>query len=351
MGKGATKKSEQAARVSVVMAVRNGAHHLSEAIESILAQTFGDYEFLIVDDASDDQTPDILDRFARREDRIQIIRNDQNIGPYPSANRALTIAKGDIIARIDADDRCTPDRLMRQVGFLDTHPEHLLVGSGYRSIDASGRVLFQKPNPMDDFAVRWTACFRMPMVHPSFSFRARLADGAPVKYREDGFAAQDYSLVADLLAVGKVACLAEPLVDYRMHVANISSTRRADQNRIAETVAKRVLAATSDEQNVDRFDRFFAALYRQEPCGSNDLAASAQAFRDLISEMDTQKQRSWTRRRAAGYLADAFVKPNNLASGVIQFVSNARDFCIPLALRTLEVKGVIKIDPTPGGDT
>lgn len=337
------------ARVSVIMAVRNGERHIAEAIESTLSQTYRDFEFLIVDDASDDATPDILDRFAAQENRIRIIRNDKNIGPYPSANRALRRAAGEMIARIDADDRSAPDRLALQVGFLDAHPEHLLVGSSYRSIDAAGKLRFQKINPMDDFALRWTACFRMPMAHPSFCFRARRPDGDPVRYREDGFAAQDYALVGDLLAVGKAACLAKPLVDYRMHDGNISSTRRFEQNRTAEKVAKAVLARTAGNQMAERFTPFFNALYQGEERGPNDLAASAQAFRDLIAEQETPRQQSWMKRRTAGYLVEAFIRQPGGLGWALNLARYAPDFIPPLVLRLFEVKGLLTQDATPGG--
>lgn len=337
-------------RVSVVMAVKNGARHLREAIESIQAQTFADYEFLIVDDASDDETPDLLRHAAQGDDRIRILRNDRNIGPYPSANRAMAEARGEIIARLDADDRCAPDRLRRQVDFLDRHPDHLLVGSGYRSIDASGRARFLKPNPMDDFAVRWTACFRMPMVHPGFCFRARLPDGTPVRYREDAFVAQDYALAADLLAAGKAACIGDTLVDYRMHEVNISSTRKVEQNKAAVGVARRVLEATADAETAHGFAPFYNALYGVEGAAQNDLAAAAQAFRKLITKMPTAKQRSWLKRRSAGYLAEAFIKPSQRVWGMQEFLRAAPDFLLPFCFRLAEVKGVLKPDPTPGSE-
>lgn len=337
--------------VSVVMAVRNGARHVSEAVESILAQTFEDFEFLIVDDASTDQTQSILENYAQKDRRIRVMRNAQNIGPYPSANRALSEARGDLIARTDADDRSAPERLMRQVAFLAQRPDHLLVGSGYRSIDAAGAVQFLKPNPMDDFAARWTSCFRMPMVHPSFCFRARLPDGAPVRYREDGFAAQDYALVGDLLAAGKVGCIADTLVDYRMHAENITSTRMVEQYEMARTVAMRILAATTDSATAESFAPFFAALYRGQSRKKGAFAASALAFRRLIAEIGTREQRSWLRRRAAGFLAEAFVEPGDRARGALKYLGHAPDFCIPLMLRALEVKGVLKFDPTPGDGT
>ena len=343
--------ADRAPRVSVVMAVRNSARHLAEAVESILAQTYEDFEFLIVDDASDDETPEILNGFASRDGRIRIIRNDANIGPYPSANRALATARGDYIARIDADDRCAPDRLTRQVTFLEERPDHLLVGCGYRSIDANGSVRFRKPNPMDDFAVRWTACFRMPMVHPGFCFRARLPDGTPVRYREDGFAAQDYALVGDLLGAGKAACIGDTLVDYRMHDGNISSTRLAEQNRTAEAVATRVLIATTDDQTARSFAPFLSVVYGGQSQGPDALALSVKAFRNLINGTPTARQRSWLRRRAAGYLADAFLRPARGFGDRVRFFRNISGLRLPLVLRALEVKGVLKPDPAPGEDS
>lgn len=338
-------------RVSVIMAVRNGEVHLPEAIESILAQTFTNFELLIVDDCSDDATPEILDRFADRDPRIRIIRNDVNLGPYPSANKALDIAKAHLVARMDGDDLSTPERLARQVAFLDANPDHLLVGSGYRSIDEAGLQRFTRPNPLDDFGVRWVASFRMPMVHPSFCFRARYPDGTPVRYRSETFVAQDYALVADLLAQGKVASLEEMLVHYRMHDGNISSTRRSEQEKTAFQIAQQVMAAQSGESMARKFLPLHETMYHHRPKSAADIPAIRKAFYELISDRRRDGNATWMKRRAASYLAETYLSGTSgpeAAKWAATLSVAAADFMPALAWRFAETKGWIRNQVTVG---
>ena len=102
---------------SVIMAVYNGDRYLQAAIDSVLNQTFRDFEFIIVDDASTDKTPEILQAAEKRDPRIKVVTNTKNRGPYPSANRALKIANAEIIARLDADDWCECDGEIGGKGF------------------------------------------------------------------------------------------------------------------------------------------------------------------------------------------------------------------------------------------
>ena len=110
-------------KISVVMPVLNGEKYLAEAIESILNQTFQDFEFIIVDDGSTDQTPEILRSYANKDSRIQIVTNPINRGIGYSRNRGIALSRGEYIANMDADDLCLPERFEKQVRFLDSHPD------------------------------------------------------------------------------------------------------------------------------------------------------------------------------------------------------------------------------------
>src|SRR5690606_37374672 len=126
-------------RVTVLLAVHNGERYIQEAIDSILAQTFGDFELLIVNDGSTDATRDLVLSYS--DDRIRLVDNDHNIGLPKSLNRGLRLAKGRYIARLDADDISEPDRLAAQVSFLQANPDVAMVGSWYRKIDGEGNTL------------------------------------------------------------------------------------------------------------------------------------------------------------------------------------------------------------------
>jgi len=115
--------------VSVVMPVHNAARHLDEAVSSILQQTYHDFEFVIYDDGSTDESPDRLRDWATRDNRIRLYEGKHNLGPVGSSNAVVSHASGSIIARMDADDICHPDRLARELALLQAHPDVGLTGT------------------------------------------------------------------------------------------------------------------------------------------------------------------------------------------------------------------------------
>src|SRR3954471_23282431 len=125
-------------KVSVLMAVYNGSDVVQAAVQSILTQTFSDWELLIVDDASTDGTLPLLRELAAKESRIKVICNDFNRGLAASLNTVWKLAKGDLLARMDADDVSMPERLERQVGFMEAHPEIAVLGTGAELVDKKG---------------------------------------------------------------------------------------------------------------------------------------------------------------------------------------------------------------------
>ena len=120
--------------VSVIMPAYNAARYISAAVESILAQTFGDFELLIVDDGSTDRTPALLAHFAERDERVEVI-DQEHAGYVRALNLMLDRARGELVARMDADDIAHPGRLRQQVEFLSTRPEVVCVGSAFDIID------------------------------------------------------------------------------------------------------------------------------------------------------------------------------------------------------------------------
>ncbi len=141
-------------KVSVIMSVYNGDKYLREAIESILNQTFTDFEFIIVNDGSTDNSLEIIESYD--DERIKTINNKKNIGLTKSLNKALKFAKGKYIARQDADDVSLPNRFEKQVEYLDSHPEVALVGTSVYLIDENGKIIgkriaFAKPRIKDLF--------------------------------------------------------------------------------------------------------------------------------------------------------------------------------------------------------
>src|SRR5688572_29405366 len=108
--------------LTVVTTARDAARYLPEAIESVQAQTFSDWEYVIIDDASTDETPPILDRYASADSRTRVIRREVSAGPYAAANHGFAAARGRYVARLDADDYASPERFERQLAFLAANP-------------------------------------------------------------------------------------------------------------------------------------------------------------------------------------------------------------------------------------
>jgi hypothetical protein len=237
-------------RISVVLAVRDGAAYLAEAVDSILAQTLRDFELVVVDDGSTDATPSILAEFGRRDPRVVVVRQEPG-GLAAALNRGVRQARAVYVARMDADDIAYPQRLESQVSFLDGD-EAALVGTAWHEVDSGGRRLRTVvPPTRHDELVRVLAR-RNPFCHPTVVFR-REAWRAVGGYRS-AFApgAEDYDLWLRLAEHYRLACLPQPLLDYRLHFGNLSA--RTVRRQVEATYAARAAAArraAGDEDGLD----------------------------------------------------------------------------------------------------
>nr|WP_298302078.1 glycosyltransferase [uncultured Erythrobacter sp.] len=323
-------------KITVLMTVFNGERYLAEAVDSILAQTMSDFELLVVDDLSTDCTAEILATYAAQDDRVRVIRNTKNSGPYPSANKGLVQARAPLIARMDADDKSAPDRLERQLAVMEKSPDCMLVGGGYRSIDGNGKENFIRHNAMDFATCAFVARLRMPMVHPSFCFRAKLPDGTPVRYDEDIPIAGDYALAAELAAKGKIASLDAILVDYRMHAENISSTKLDRQQHFAHATSKKVVAAHYPPEISDDLRSLLDVLYRQESATKPRLSAAIHGLDAAIRHDCGSTPSASLQERAAGILAEAFAK-----SMPFSFLTKAPHHLLPLSKRYGRLKNML----------
>jgi glycosyltransferase involved in cell wall biosynthesis len=200
-------------RVSVIMTVHNASAFLREAIDSVLAQHFGDWELVIVDDGSTDDSPAILATY--RDHRIRTTALTQNIGRLRAVRRAVESARGEYVAILDADDVARPDRLGRQVALLDANAEVLLVGSWARMIDEAGTVIGTFHPPVDPDELREVLGWANPMVHSSVIYRAAAAREAG-GYPPTMLHSHDCALWMRLAARGTVAILPDELCDQRV---------------------------------------------------------------------------------------------------------------------------------------
>jgi len=211
--------------VSVLMSVRDGAPWVSEAVESVLAQTASDLELIVIDDGSTDATPDLL--ASIRDPRLRLARHEPR-GLTRSLNRALSLARAPLLARLDADDLALPERLARQRAFLDSHPEIGLLGTGAMEVDTSGREVGTVSPPVGDAAIRRALIRRNPFVHSSVMMRRSVLAQAG-GYDESLSVAQDYDLWMRMSRITRLANLPAPLVVRRLVPGRISAARDAER--------------------------------------------------------------------------------------------------------------------------
>ena len=212
--------------ISVLMPAHNAERYVRQSIQSVLAQSFEDFELLVVDDGSTDRTAAILDSIHDR--RLRVLTNPVNLGIVGSLNRAMAAARGRIIARIDGDDFCQPTRFTRQHSFLEANPRTLIVGSEM-SVLEGGRIRFSRqladPDPQ---ILRWMLHVSNPIGHSSMMFRAEAVDRLGVYLREEFKYAEDFDFSHRVLRHGDISVVPEYLVIYRVHDQNVTRTRRAE---------------------------------------------------------------------------------------------------------------------------
>jgi len=255
-----------APRVSVVMPVHDGARWLREAVDSALGQTLADLELIVVDDGSTDATADILAAYGDR--RLSVLRQPR-AGLTRSLNRALRLAAAPLVARLDADDVALPQRLARQVAFLDAHPEVALLGTGCREIGPGGEARGVYTPPADDAAIRRALIRRNPFVHSSVVMRRSAVEGVG-GYDETVAVAQDYELWLRLSRATRMANLPEPLVLRRLAPDRVSVAH--DTERLLTEVRVKVGALRSGAYPL------WCAVFLLRPLGALALPAAARRW-------------------------------------------------------------------------
>lgn len=242
--------------ITVLMTVFNAGCFFEASLRSIVSQTFRDFEFLIVDDASTDGSAETAEIWAQGDSRIRVIRNERNKGQTPCLNQGLQMARGRWIARQDADDLSHPLRLARQFERVTVQPELVLLGTCGRIIDENDRLIGLLDAPPDQQSITWTAPFLNPFMHTSVMFRAETVRGEFGGYDESFRIAQDYDLWTRVIEKHPAANVAERLVAYRHLGTSLSKAGRelafSEARQVSGREFRRVFGRnlSSDEQDV-----------------------------------------------------------------------------------------------------
>jgi len=267
-------------RVSVLMTTYNGAAFIARSMDSVVSQTWRDFELIVVDDASTDATPGILS--AYRDPRLRVIHHERNQGIVAARNTAFAAASGEFIAALDHDDLSHPARLQRQAAFLDANPDVVLLGTEVRLDSAGHHHAPDHPSAGDPLALRWLLLVDNPLTWSSVMFRADAVQRLGAFLRPDFELADDFDFYHRLLSIGEIARLDDVLTTYRFH-ATSASVHRAAQ---LDAVAARILAASyADWLGSDAADAAELAvrhwLNRQAPRD----AASLDRLGDILQRL------------------------------------------------------------------
>lgn len=229
-------------KISVLLPVYNAEAYIDEAIKSVLNQSFKDFELIIINDGSTDDSLARIQHYAQLDDRC-LVHSTENSGIVKSLNFGVNLARADIICRMDADDICMPQRLEKQFEYLNKHPECVAVGSNVLLIDPEGMpiVTWKYPNRHEEIDnLNLTGSVGSCICHPSVAIKKSsfIMVGA---YRTNFEYAEDYALFLRLAEVGKLANLPDVLLKYRQHSASIGHVKRKQQLMVTQEALEEAL--------------------------------------------------------------------------------------------------------------
>lgn len=241
----------QEPKISVIMSVYNGEDYLREAVESVLTQSFAEWELIIINDCSTDTTADILADFARRDSRVKVHTNEVNLRLPSSLNKALTVARGKYVARMDADDICLPDRLQKQYDFMEKNPQVALSSCRFMTLKNGVISSGGCGGRNDAESIKALLLVTNPILHPGIIAKTEVI--RELGYDKNFTCTEDMELWTRFVMAGhKVEIQPEYLMMYRLHDKQITETTLEKQKRevvaIQKTYYPEVLAAMTEEQ-------------------------------------------------------------------------------------------------------
>ena len=266
-------------RVSILMAVRDGARYLDEALRSMLAQSFADWEFIVIDDGSTDDTAAILDRHQRADARIRVYPQGAQ-GLPESLNTGLRMARGTYVARMDADDVSLPERLAVQVAMMDAHPEVGVCGTWIETFGMGPPAVRQLP--ADDASIRSWMLFESVLAHPSVMIRREALERHGLSYDATMLHAEDYDLWVRASRHTKLANVPQVLLRYRQHPQQVVRAHDGLKRQTARRVRTGQLAGLGLSPSEDDVNLHEALSLWQLPRTQESIAAAHAWLLKLI---------------------------------------------------------------------
>ena len=270
-------------KVSVVLPVYNVAAHIKGTIESLLRQTFQDFELLVLDDCSTDDTVAQVSTIA--DPRLRLIRNPQNLGRAGTDNAALPHVQGEYIAKMDGDDICHPERLAKQVAYLDAHPEVNIVGSFMQNFGASTYLNRYPAQPADTQVL---TLFTLPTGNPSAMMRTSLFRDQGMRYDAALRQTEDYDFCARYIRQLRIATIQEPLIEYRVPEQVQKKAILSERANVSDVVREQLMQQWGIPHTPRELHVYNNVAMLERPSGDVSLAEVEAWLQKLLAYNEQQ---------------------------------------------------------------
>ena len=250
-------------KISLIMSVYNGEDYLAEAIESVLNQTFRDFELIVINDCSTDGTKEILDKFASLDDRVKVHENEVNLRLPSSLNKAISLAQGKYIARMDADDICLPERLEKQYKFMEENPDIALSSCRFMTLKNGVISSGGCGGKCDNESLKALLLVANPILHPGIIAKADVIRS--LGYDKNFTCTEDIELWTRFVLGGHtIEILPEYLMLYRLHDKQITGTTLEKQHKEVVAVQKNYYGTLLETMDSDREAFYISGVYFRE---------------------------------------------------------------------------------------
>ena len=250
-------------KISLIMSVYNGEDYLVEAIESVLNQTFKDFELIVINDCSTDTTGEILNRFAELDKRVKVHTNEVNLRLPSSLNKAITLAQGKYIARMDADDICLPERLEKQYGFMEENPHISLSSCRFMTLKNGVISSGGCGGKSDNESIKALLLVTNPILHPGIIAKADAIRS--LCYDKNFTCTEDMELWTRFVMAGyDIEIMPEYLMIYRLHDKQITETTLEKQHKEVIAIQKKYYGALLETMNSEQEEFYIRGIYFRE---------------------------------------------------------------------------------------
>ena len=315
--------------ISLIMSVYNGEDYLAEAIESVVNQTFTNWELVVINDCSTDSTAEILNKYALSDNRIKVHTNEVNLRLPSSLNKALTLVEGKYVARMDADDICLPDRLEKQYDFMEKNPDVAL--SSCRFITLKNNVYSSGGcgGKCDSESVKTLLLVTNPILHPGIIAKADVIK--ELKYDKEFTCTEDMELWTRFIMNGhKAKILPEYLMIYRLHDKQITQTTLEKQYKEIIRVQKNYYGKLLECMNEEQEEFYIHGIYFKEKADCKNF----RKFYKWIKSVNN-KTHAFTKESLKYAMFEILAEYKRKGIGKFELIRTMMPFGIPFVLKEI----------------